>query len=138
MSTVAEALDTLRRLSADGRLATLCDAHGVELLVAHGSALRTSGAGAPDDLDIAVLTTDGTDVLEFLHALSLQLGSDDVDLMDLRRAGPLARARALGPGCDVLHEAPPGTFATAQMYALTSEMDTRFLRDLDLHLLAGS
>lgn len=56
--------------------------------------------------------------------------------MDLGRAGPVARSRALAPGSEVLHEARKGIFAEAQIAAITEEMETRPMRRRDLELLA--
>jgi uncharacterized protein YutE (UPF0331/DUF86 family) len=47
-----------------------------------------------------------------------------VDVVDLAAAGPVLRARALGPPCEPLYEADPGGYATAQMAALTEAMET--------------
>jgi hypothetical protein len=54
----------------------------------------------------------------------------------LRGAGPVLRARALGPDSAPLFEAVPGLFATAQMAALTEAMETAPRRRRDLELLA--
>lgn len=70
------------------------------------------------------------DLLRLLHF-------DDVDLMDLGRAGPVPRARALAPDSLVLYESEPGVFATAQMAAITEAMETRDLRRRDLALMAN-
>lgn len=53
------------------------------------------------------------------------------------RANPRRAIGSYGPCSLPLYEAAAGDFATAQMAALTAEMDTRHLRHLDLELMAG-
>ena len=144
MSTTAvEALETLRSAAVDGRLAAMCRRHDVNLVTAFGSTVRTSRTGTyaggrpPRDLDVAVrFTGPGGDLLAVVTDLVELLAWDAVDVMDLARAGVVARSRALGPGCDPLFEAAPGLHALAQMAALTTEMETERLRRWDLELLA--
>ncbi|OEU86736.1 hypothetical protein DB35_24110 [Streptomyces abyssalis] len=136
---MADPRESLRRLAvaaADGELDSLCRAFGAELLVAFGSAVRTGSE--PQDLDIAVLfRRDGTrpDLLGFLDGLSTLAQSTVIDLMDLGRAGPVARERALVGGITLV-ELTPGALAREQMHAITERMDTAWLRRLNLELMA--
>lgn len=127
----------LRRLLSardNGELAAVCRRHNVVLLTAFGSA--TSPSANPNDLDVAVLFDDTSgDVLGLLDALSTIAGTAQLDLLDLRLAGPVARERALVRAV-TLHEAHPGVLARAQMAAITERMDTEWLRQLDLELMA--
>ncbi|WP_314174931.1 hypothetical protein [Streptomyces winkii] len=131
--------ESLRRLtaaSAAGDLDSLCHDYGVELLVAFGSAVREGTQ--PRNLDIAVLfrrDLPKPDVLGFLDALGVLADTTAIDLMDLGRAGPVARERALVGGL-TLAELTPGTFARERMHAITERMDTDWLRRLDLELMA--
>lgn len=59
-----------------------------------------------------------------------------LDLMDLDRAGPVARERAL-VGCVPLYEREAGGFARRQMAAMLERMDTDWLRRLDLEAMSG-
>lgn len=144
MSTTAlEALDALRAAASDGRLAALCHGHGLDLVTAFGSAVRASRAGVdgdgrpPRDLDVAVrFAVPGGDLVGVVTDLCALLAWDAVDVMDLSRAGVVARSRALGPGAEPLFEAAPGRYARAQMAALTTEMETERMRRRDLELLA--
>ena len=61
--------------------------------------------------------------------------SDHVDLLDLDRAGPVARQHALVPG-DPLYEYRPGEFARQQMRASGQRLGTEWMRRLDLALMA--
>jgi len=130
----AEALRRLESAAADGRLEALCQRHGVRLMTAFGSAVR--GERAPRDLDVAVGYERGreVDLLALLDDLSRLTGSDDVDLLVLDRAGPVARERAL-VGCRPLYQSENGVFGTAQMAAICERMDTDWLRRLDLETL---
>lgn len=127
-------LQLLRAAAADGVLDALCARHGVRVLTVFGSTARRDGQ--PRDLDIAVgFEPDRRgDVLALLHDLSVLTGSDDVDLLVLDDAGPVARERAL-VGCLPMYESVPGAYATAQMTAMGERMDTDWLRAQDLETL---
>lgn len=139
---VPEAVRRLGVASEDGTLAALCERQGIELMVLFGSAARSDEdrvdegrVYVPRDIDLAVWSrTDGLDQLAVHHALWELVGTEDVDLMDLRRAGPVARERAL-VGAVVLHEGEPGLFANQQIAAIMERMDTAWLRRLELELL---
>ncbi|WP_139320692.1 hypothetical protein [Saccharomonospora sp. CUA-673] len=138
-STPHDALARLRAMAADGTLARLCAEHHVDLLVAHGSAVDPEPLRPPRDLDLAYLTTrrERVDRLALTNALLAALRFDDLDLMNLNGANPVAMARALGPGRnEVLYEAEDGLFATMQIAALKMEMETRWMRRRDLELMA--
>jgi predicted nucleotidyltransferase len=118
-----------------GQLRALCDQFGVSLLVLFGSAIRPDAS--PHDLDVAVqFDSNNPDVLGFVDALSEIAGTSSVDLMDLRRAGPVARERALVGG-RALVESTNGLFRRAQLAAMMERMDTDWLRRIDLDLLAA-
>lgn len=130
--------EALRRLEAaavvDGCLDALCEHHGIAVLTVFGSAAR----GAPDarDVDIAVaFRRDEPDLLRLIDDLSRLTGSDDVDLLDLGRAGLVARERAL-VDCIPLFEDVAGEFARRRTRANVERMETDWLRRLDLELLA--
>lgn len=72
-------------------------------------------------------------MLGFLDQLASLGAGDEVDLMVLNHAGPVARERAL-VGARVLFESRPGEFATTQIAAIMERMDTDWLRALDLEL----
>lgn len=133
-----QALDSLRSSATSGELGTLCDRHGVELLVVHGSVLQQEPLRPARDLDLAYRHRRDVarDPVALINDLLELLRFDDIDLMDLGRAGPVARARALAPGSVVLYEASRGIFAEAQIAAITEEMETRPMRRRDLELMA--
>lgn len=104
---------------------------GFHLVVVHGSAAR--GEESARDLDLAVrFDHDRHGLLSaftLLEEIVAPLAGDLLDVMDLSRAGVLATARALGPGCLPIFEDPPGRFAEAQTVALARYLDDRWLRD---------
>lgn len=134
---VLAAAAELRQASADGRLDALCENHGVAVLTIHGSVTRRDPE--PNDLDIAVLFNDPQpDIVGLLLALEdLVDGGDLVDVMNLGRAGVVARARGLAHGAEPLYESRPGAFAEAQMAALALEMEFAPLRREQLRVMAG-
>jgi hypothetical protein len=128
------ALARLRDPAGRGALSAVCERHDVELLVAFGSA--TIPGRLPNDLDLGALFGAGhPDMLGLLDELSSIAGTSRLDLMDLRRAGPVARERALLRAVR-LFEADRGTLTRIQMAAITERMDTEWLRRLDLMLMA--
>lgn len=74
-NTVKDALSQLMAAAESGRLATLCHARGIALMVLFGSALDSEADA--HDLDLAVrFATDQPDVLGVLDDLS-RLGAGD-------------------------------------------------------------
>lgn len=131
----AEALARLTAAASDGRLDEVCAEHSVRVLTVFGSTVRD--AAEARDLDVAVGFEHGSrpDLLLLIDALSRLTGSDDLDLLVLDRAGPVARERAL-VGCLPLFESSRGAYARARDRAMMERMETDWLRRLDLELLA--
>jgi predicted nucleotidyltransferase len=134
VASIPEAVARLRAAAEDGSLDALCDRHQIDLMGIFGSAVRSEH---PRDLDIAVRYVAGTspDVLDFLDELSVLGDTSTIDLLDLGRAGPVARERGLVGGIP-LYERNSGDFARAQMAATGERMDTDWLRRWDLELMA--
>ncbi len=135
--TVSESLVRLQRAVDDGRIADLCHAHGVELMVLFGSAVTSSRAAR--DLDIAVRYSredDRADVVALVNDLIELTDFERVDVMDVGRAGPVAAYEALGYG-EVVYEGRMGLFATSQMTAIRQFIDTKPLRRLQLELMGS-
>jgi predicted nucleotidyltransferase len=134
--TVADprsALERLRVAAESESLAGVCERHGVRLLTAFGSAVRDEQL--PNDLDLGVVFTASGDLLALYEDLVRLGGTESIDLIDLRRAGPVARERAL-VGAVLLYEREPGAFTHAQMGAMTERMETDRIRRADLELMA--
>lgn len=89
---------------------------GVRLLVLHGS--RARGDHRPEsDWDFGVLMDAEADRLGLAAALTEALGTDAVDLADLRRSSALLRYRAARDGIPVV-ECPTGEFLRFQLEAV--------------------
>src|SRR5690606_8286839 len=130
MGTPIEGLQRLRDAAASGVLDDACERLGIAMLVVFGSTTSPEPGREPGDLDVAVrLHADtGSDVIDVTNALIDLTGTSRVDVLDLTRAGVVARARALGPGSLPLYEQEPGAVALAQMAALTYAMETAPMR----------
>ncbi|TFV62255.1 hypothetical protein E4P41_07750 [Geodermatophilus sp. DF01-2] len=134
--SVADPLARLRAAVDDGRLDELARRHGVSLITVFGSAVRTPESAR--DLDVAVSLAAGTHgLLALVGDLADLTDSDDVDVLVLDGASPTARFAGL-VGAQPLYEASAGLFARTQMAAALEFYETAWLRDLDLHRLAGS
>lgn len=135
-TTPSDALSALRAASRSGALDELCRQHGVELLIAFGSAVTGPMSDRARDLDIAVHGIGVLDTIGVLAALTDLTGLDAIDLLDLRRAGPVAAVEALHDG-DVLAEHRAGLADRLLMRATLEKLDTQWLRDWALELMAS-
>lgn len=127
----------LREVAAQGALAELCVRHDLDLFVVFGSVLDPGSD--PRDLDVAVrfgVGGDGHETLRILDDLYRLTGSEQIDLMVLNRAGPLARERALTTG-EPLFQRHPGGFANAQIAAIMERLDTDQFRAMELELMSS-
>jgi len=131
--TPVEALARLTNSPAE--LERVCARRGVRVMTAFGSAARANPDARDLDLAVAFERDRPHDVLALLAELVDLGGTDAIDLMELDRAGPVARERALVATVP-LFESERGAFARLQMAAMLERMDTDWLRRLDLDLLA--
>lgn len=136
-NTPGEAFRLLQDAAEDGRLEAIAHARELTLVTVFGSVIDDPANAK--DIDIAVLPRRGTnlDILAVINDFLLLTHSDDVDLLDLGRAGPVARQHALTYS-EVLYESRPGEFAEAQLKAGMERMDTEWFREHALRLLAES
>lgn len=96
-------------------LATVTRMPGLRLLVLHGSR-ATGRAHTRSDWDFAYVAEPGFDA-DGLQALLVEgLGSEQIDLADLGRAGALLRHRVASSGA-VIYERTPGDFQAFQVDA---------------------
>jgi uncharacterized protein len=99
----------------------------LELLVLFGSA-ATGRARPSSDLDLAVLCEGPADLDALYVALAARFRTDRLDLVDLRRVGPLLAFQIARAGL-VLFERSPGLFRQFQSLAARRYADTRRLRE---------
>lgn len=137
MDVVAGPVAGLRRLRAlaeTGGLDELCERHGIAVLTVFGSTAQ--GSDRPRDLDIGVLLEPGR-TPDYLPLIGdLQNAADgDIDLVVLNNAGAVIRERAL-VGSIALYESRPGAWAHAATQAVLERMDTDWVREAVLELLA--
>ncbi len=98
----------------------------LQLLVLFGS--RVAGrATARSDVDLAIQCAGPTDLDRWHVTLAPLMGTDRVDLVDLRRAGPLLGFEVARTG-QPLFERRPGTFRAFQALAARRYADTAKLR----------
>lgn len=118
----------------DRRLEQACATLGIELLVLFGSGVD---AETPADVDLAVGYEPEAehDLLALLDAVAGLAPGDHVDVLDLDRAGPVARVQALTRG-RVLVERTPGVFTRREMFALGEYAETSHMREALLRELA--
>lgn len=131
----SDASEALRRLDLaveDGEVTRLAERYDLDLLVLFGSASREEATA--HDLDLGYLAASRIDHWQLLSDIYRLVGSELVDLVDLATANVVLRA-AVYEGIPI-HERVPGRFAEQQMEALAQHLDTRWLRLLDLELMA--
>lgn len=97
-------------------LSAAADVPGMRLLVLHGSRARGDD-GAHSDWDFAYLADPESDISVVLTNLTVAVGTDAVDLVDLSSASALLRFRAARDGM-VLFERPAGAFLDFQLDAV--------------------
>ncbi|GAB2680991.1 nucleotidyltransferase family protein [Thalassiella azotivora] len=132
---MSRAVEALRAADESGALDALCSRHGIEVLTLFGSAAVDPEHAA--DVDLAVQFSDESpkDLVAVVNDLTDLVGTDSVDVLDLRRAGPVARFAALVEGLP-LAESRTGIWANSQMSAALEFYKTEWLRRLDLEVLA--
>jgi predicted nucleotidyltransferase len=104
------------------RLSMAPTATALRLAVLHGSRARADAADG-SDWDIGVLADDPPDLPALTATLTEILGTDAVDVVDLRRTSALLRYRAARDGIPLL-ERPPGEFQCFQLEAVQFWCDT--------------
>ncbi len=99
---------------------------GARLIVLFGSAAR-SDVSVPEDLDLGVLAEGGLDLVALTNRFIQLLGTQHIDVADLRRADPLLLMLVARDGIP-LFEQPPGEFARFASLAVRRYADTRKFR----------
>lgn len=132
---IADALARLYRAAEDGRLAELCHRLDVVLVTVFGSAARDPTTAR--DLDVAVLfgRRTRTAPLELVNELVTITGTEDVDLMVLDGADPIARFDATAGALPIYQDAPMRWGDTQMAYA-GEVYDTELMRRAELERMA--
>ena len=108
---------------------------GARLVVLFGSTAR--GEPNAQDLDVGILGETPLDAVAVTNTLTRQLGTQAVDVTDLRRADPVLLALVARDGV-ALFEQVPGEFAQFASLAMRRFADTRKFRDVRQPLRRGS
>lgn len=110
-----------------GRLQGLREAMpDLELVVLFGSTAKGGRRGG-SDVDVAVRCLETAELDTLYGVLAPGLGTDRLDLVDLRRAGPLLAMEVARSG-RLLYESRPGAFRQFQSLASRRYCDTAKLR----------
>lgn len=80
------------------------------------------------DIDLAFLFDTPVDILKLTNRVIRLLHTDNIDVVDLRRASPLLKFSAVKNG-KVLYEKKPGIFNEFYSLAFRVYVDTKKLRD---------
>jgi predicted nucleotidyltransferase len=102
--------------------------YGCRLIVLFGSAARAERRA--EDLDLALLHDEPLDLVALTNRLIRELGTQAVDLCELRRAEPLLLALVARDGIP-LYEADPTQFARFASLAMRRYADTRKFREME-------
>jgi hypothetical protein len=98
----------------------------LQLLILFGSAVKGRTV-AESDVDLGVRCDGPVDLDKLFLAIAPRVGTDRLDLIDLRRAGPLLAFQVARTGC-LLFERRPGAFREFQSLASRRYCDTEKLR----------
>lgn len=101
---------------------------GCRLIVLFGSVAR--GEPGAEDIDLGILADQRIDLVDLTNRWIRELGSQAVDLCDLRTADPLLLALAASDGIP-LFEAEPTEFARFASLAMRRYADTRKFREAE-------
>ncbi len=108
---------------------------GARLVVLFGSAARREES--PRDLDVGILGYGPLDTVAVTNALTRALGTQNVDVTDLRRADPVLLALVARDGVP-LFEGEPGEFACFMSLAMRRFADTAKFRDAQAEALGAA
>lgn len=122
--------DTKEKISIEdvrNKLSPIFTDEGLRLILLFGSII-TGKVHGKSDIDLAFLFNKSVNILTLTNRIIRLLHTDNIDVVDLRRASPLLRFSAVKSGM-LLYEREPGMFN--EFYSLSFRMyvDTRKLRD---------
>ena len=108
-------------------LSPLFNDEGLRIVLLFGSAV-SGKTHKKSDTDLAFLFDKPVDILALTNRVIRLLHTDNVDVVDLRRASPLLKFSAAKSGM-LLYEREPGMFNEFYSLAFRMYVDTRKLRD---------
>ena len=109
------------------RLSPLFADEGLRLILLFGS-VATGKVNKKSDIDLAFLFDKPIDMLALTNRVIRLLRTDNIDVIDLRRASPLLKYSAVRHG-KPLYEREPGMFNEFYSLAFRMYVDTGKLRD---------
>ncbi len=109
------------------RLAPLFKEEELQLVLLFGS-LPSGRLHRQSDIDLAFLFNRPVNILELTNRIIRLLHTDNVDVVDLRRASSLLRF-SIAKTAKVLYERSPGVFNEFYSLAFRMYVDTKKLRD---------
>ena len=109
------------------RLSPLFADEGLRLILLFGS-VATGKVNKKSDIDLAFLFDKPIDMLALTNRVIRLLRTDNIDVIDLRRASPLLKYSAVRHG-KPLYEREPGMFNEFYSLAFRMYVDTKKLRD---------
>jgi len=109
------------------RLSLFYSDKGLQLILLFGSVV-TGTMHTQSDIDLAFLFDKPADILALTNRVIRLLHTDNVDVVDLRRASPLLKFSAVKNGM-LLYEREPGIFNGFYSLAFRMYVDTKKLRD---------
>lgn len=110
------------------RLTPLYEDEGLRFVLLFGSTLSEGAQHPHSDIDLAFSFEQPVDLLDLSNRIIRLLRTDNVDVIDLKRASPLLQFSAAKTGT-LLYERSPGLFATFYSLAFRRYVDTKKLRD---------
>jgi len=109
------------------RLSPLFADEGLRLILLFGS-VATGKVNKKSDIDLAFLFDKPIEMLALTNRVIRLLRTDNIDVIDLRRASPLLKYSAVRHG-KPLYEREPGMFNEFYSLAFRMYVDTKKLRD---------
>ncbi len=109
------------------KLNTVFNEEGLQLVIVFGSAV-TGNVHKQSDIDIAFLFEKPVDMVALTNRVITLLHTDNVDVIDLKRASPLLKFSIVKNG-QLIYEKEAGLFNAFYSLAFRMYVDTQKLRD---------
>jgi len=109
------------------RLTPLFPEKGLQLVLLFGSSV-TGNRHSHSDIDLGFLFDGEVDILALTNKVIRLLKTDNVDVVDLKKASPLLKFSA-SRSSEVLFEKTPGLYNAFSSLAFRRYVDTKKLRD---------